>query len=210
MVSQRHSQRLMVILSGSPPSRLNQLVRPSPIDATQGLYPRPIESALATLCPLLKQLILSRCRPYYSSLRARSARRVCPAAPPPFTVFLQTWFPVQLGETWFPAAARRIATPAHMPQQHSGRSSGLRQSSSAQPSRPLSAGNDGSTVASLYCDACDRHGHVGANCPHFAGRSRGSVPWLSEEHSDALQPSETEIAANISSGNVPDVLVEGA
>ena len=96
-----------------------------------------------------------------------------------------------------------------MPQQQRSRSSERRQHSSAQSGRPLSAGKDGSVVASLYCDGCDRHGHVLASCPHFAGRSRGSVPWLAEEHPDAVQPSRSEIAANIASGNIPDVLVDG-
>ena len=65
----------MVILSGSPPSRPNKLVILSPIDLTRGLCPRAVASAIATLSPLLNQLILGLGPPYnnFSSgaLRAR-------------------------------------------------------------------------------------------------------------------------------------------
>ena len=65
----------MVILSGSPPSRPNKLVILSPIDLTRGLCPRAVASAIATLSPLLNQLILGLGPPYYNfssgALRAR-------------------------------------------------------------------------------------------------------------------------------------------
>ena len=98
----------------------------------------------------------------------------------------------------------RPSAALSMPQQQPRSSTQRRQHSSAQSSsRPLSAGKDGSVAAILYCDGCDCHGHVLANCPHFAGRSRGSVPWLAEVHPDAVQPSGSEIAVNIASGNLP-------
>ena len=66
MVSQRHSQRLMAILSDSPPSRPNQLVIPLQIDLTRGLCPRAVASAITTLSLLLNQLILGLGPPYYN------------------------------------------------------------------------------------------------------------------------------------------------
>ena len=89
------------------------------------------------------------------------------------------------------------------------RSTGRRQSSSAPPQPPALAGGDGTLQLSSYCNACDKHGHTPENCPHFLGRARGQLDWQAEPHDDAQQPSETEIADNLASGEQPDVIIRG-